>query len=293
MDARYLHLGSWNIEHFGRDDDDDRNDENRFAISEHIQLAGVDILALQEIYVTNREEFERGEVGVNSHLDGAIDLLLEQTGEQWHYELFRNRQRNDTSQLCGVLWNASKVDRKGPSLRLDVEHSAQGDGDRTLRLWDRAPHAVKFSTGAGKIDLIVVPLHMKANTGPRNVVEQIRYEEVRTLLATLPDAAEELEERDIVLLGDTNCTGRSEPAIQTLVREGFEDLNAADAPTFVRGDAPFDRIFVPSAADRKAFKFSRQYILRSASPLSHDRFLSDHYVVKTTVKILEDDDGLP
>lgn len=293
MDARYLHLGSWNIEHFGRGDEAGRSNENRFTISEHVQLAGVDILALQEIYVTNEAEFEAGEVGVNEHLDGAIELLLEQTGDRWHYELFRNRQRNDTSQLCGVLWNAGKVERQGPSLRLNVRHKVENGDDRPLLLWDRAPHAVKFSAGQGKIDLVVVTLHMKANTAQRNVVEQTRLEEVETLLETLPDVEEELEEQDIVLLGDTNCTSRSEPAIQRLVSSGFEDLNADDVPTFVRGNAPFDRIFVPSTGERRAFRFSRQYVLRSASPLSHDRFLSDHYVVKTTVKILKDDDGLP
>jgi hypothetical protein len=45
---------------------------------------------------------------------------------------------------------------------------------------------------------------------------------------------------------------------------------------------------VPIDTERKAFRFSRQYILRSASPLSHDRFLSDHFMVKTSVIVRRD-----
>lgn len=293
MDARYLHLGSWNIEHFGLGDPAHLDNQNRYAVSRHIQLAGVDVLALQEAYVTNAEDFQRGEVGANRHLDGVVELLLEQTGDQWHYELFRNRHRNEMTQLCGVMWNASRVDREGPSLRLDVRHEAPTDDGRTLRLWNRVPHAVKFSAGTGKIDLIVVVLHMTPNTDQRRLAERTRLEEVRALLSSLPDTLEELEENEVVLLGDTSCSGRLEPAIQELVRGGFEDLNADDEPTFVRGNAPFDRIFVPSTVELRAFRFSRQYILRSASPLSHDRVLSNHCVVKTAVTVLKADDGLP
>ncbi len=64
-----------------------------------------------------------------------------------------------------------------------------------------------------------------------------------------------------------------------------------DICTYVKGhNAPFDRIFVPRGEDRKPFLYSRQYILCSASPLSRDRYLSDHYIIKTMVKIRRDDD---
>ena len=39
------------------------------------------------------------------------------------------------------------------------------------------------------------------------------------------------------------------------------------------------------------FKYSRQYVLRSADLELHDRFPSDHYMIKVSVKIyLEDND---
>lgn len=149
MSARYLHIESWNIEHFGRDDD---STENRYAIAQHVELAGVDVLALQEIYVTNDTEFRHGAPGRNIHLDGTVALLKEHTGQDWQYELFRNRNENDTSQICGVLWNATRVEYK-ETIRLSVPKNIDSDDMGTLWIWARVPHAVHFSAGQGKIDL--------------------------------------------------------------------------------------------------------------------------------------------
>lgn len=279
MNSRYLNLGSWNIEHFGKAGDE--NSENQYAIAQHIELAGVDILALQELYVTEGDR-------QNSHLRAALDLVEEHTGNIWEYEIFRNRNAGDKSQLCGVAWNTSKV-KKVKTIQVPVKTSVQSNIG-TLKLWDRLPHAVKFETEEGKTDLVVVSLHMKSNVGRRNEVIRKRHEEAKTLLANLEFIENELEDEDIVFLGDTNCKNRSEGAIQEFLDNGYEDLNEDDVPTYVKGSAPFDRIFVPSGEDRKPFLYSRQYILRSASPHAHDIYLSDHYIIKTMVKIRRDDD---
>ncbi len=280
MNSRYLNVGSWNIEHFGKAGDE--NDENQFAIAEHIELAGVDILALQELYVTE------GAGRQNSHLRAALDLVEEHTGNTWDYEIFRNRSAGDKSQLCGVAWNASKVE-KTKTFQVPVETQVDTDIG-TLKLWDRLPHAVKFETDGDKTDLVVVSLHMKSNVGRRHEVVRKRHEEAKTLLGNLQVIKDEMEDEDIVFLGDTNCKERAEGAIQEFIDHGFVDLNEDDIATYVKGNAPFDRIFVPDGADRKPFLYSRQYILRSASPLAHDIYLSDHYVIKTMVKIRTDDD---
>ena len=182
MTHRYLHVGAWNIEHFGKDDD---RRENRYAIAEHLELAGVDILALQEIYITNAADFQGGAAGCNDHLDGAMALLREHTGHDWQYELFRNRSQNDTSQLCGVVWNGSKVEHRG-TLRLDVPRTVDDDEFGELWIWDRVPHAVHFSAGDGKIDLAVIPVHMKSNVGVPAEVFRKREVEAATLLEQLP-----------------------------------------------------------------------------------------------------------
>lgn len=282
MNKRYLNVGSWNIEHFGKMNDE--NDENQYAIAQHLELAGVDVLALQELYVT-------GDHYTNSHLRAALDLVQEHTGNQWDYEIFPNRNPNDKSQLCGVAWNAGKL-TKAKVVAIPVETKATTElGD--LWLWDRKPRAVKFETEPGKTDIVIVSLHMKSNVGRRHIVTRTRHEEAKTLMEHLNYIKAETDDQDIIFLGDTNCKDRSEGAIQEFINNGFDDLNEDDTPTYVKGSAPFDRIFVPRGEDRKPFLYSRQYILRSASPHAHDIYLSDHYIIKTMVKIRKDDDGLP
>jgi hypothetical protein len=93
-----------------------------------------------------------------------------------------------------------------------------------------------------------------------------------------------------MLLGDTNILKNDEPALETFVDRGFIDLNNNDATTFWSrdfGESPFDRVFI--AKDRPEFRYSRQYVLRSSDLLLHDRFLSDHYMIKVSVKDYVDD----
>lgn len=52
-------------------------------------------------------------------------------------------------------------------------------------------------------------------------------------------------------------------------------------------EAPFDRAFV--ALNRPEFRYTRQYVLRSSDLTAHDRFLSDHYMIKISVKDYVDD----
>lgn len=290
MKPRYVHIGSWNIEHFGKTDN---NPDNQFAIAEHIEMSGVHVLALNEIYATN-DITVPGSSPRNSFLDATFELIEAHTDNTWEYEIFRNRSENDTSQLCGVAWNTRFVSKVGDSLALAVDTIANENG-QVLNLWDRKPRAVKFAARGQDpaapplTDFVVVPLHMKSNVGQRHTVMRTRYHEVRTLMEQLPTI--QALDRDIVFLGDTNCKHRDEDAIQEFIRAGFEDLNEDDIPTYAIGnDAPFDRIFIPRGDDRKTFRFCRQYILRSASPLAHDRYLSDHYMVKCSIVVRRDDD---
>jgi hypothetical protein len=52
-------------------------------------------------------------------------------------------------------------------------------------------------------------------------------------------------------------------------------------------EMPCDRIFV--AESWPAFRYSRQYVLRSSDLLRHDRCLSDHYMIKVSTKGYVDD----
>jgi len=291
MKPRYVHIGSLNIEHYGKDDD---NSDNPFPLAEHIEMSGVHVLALQELYATN-DITDLDKAPRNKYLDEVFTYIENHTGNAWEYEIFRNKFKDDDSQLCGIAWNTAHARKIGKTFRIPVSEEAEDQWGNKLWLWDRIPHAIKFQAVPGEddnvklTDFVLVSLHMKSNVGTTSEVKLKRAHEVKTLMENLEAIKEYFDEEDVVFLGDTNCKNQHEEAIKTFLEHGYEDLNADDISTYYRGDkAPFDRIFVPKG--RRAFEYSRQYILRSASPLDHDRYLSDHYLIKTSLVVRKDDD---
>jgi hypothetical protein len=196
------------------------------------------------------------------------------------------------------MWNTARL-TLAQIRALDVVHSSDG-----LSLWDRKPHLVSFTSSIevwrrkanGEWEkrpenrtLSVVPLHMKSNYGGVTKNRTVRALEATTLCDAL-DAVRATLDPSLMLLGDTNILANDEPAIETFVSRGFVDLNNNDGATYWSkdyGESPFDRIFV--AADRPEFRYSRQYVLRSSDLQQHDRYLSDHYMIKASVKDYVDD----
>lgn len=305
-----MQIASWNIEHLSGQPRATRR-QSAYALADHIEMAGIDLIALQEIYVTENEEeirlFEnspviesRSEDGVrrNSDLDVVCYLLEEHLNSPWRYRILPNRSAGDKSQLCAVMWNADRLNL-GDVTALNVEHSVDGKS-----LWDRKPHLLRFSTtikvwrknsGGEWIEteetrtISVVPLHMKSNYGGVTENRKTRALEAETLCDALSAIAGTYDP-SLIMLGDTNILRNDEPAIETFVGRGFIDLNNNDGTTYWSkdfGESPFDRIFL--APDRPEFKYSRQYVLRSSDLGLHDRFLSDHYMIKMSVKDYVDD----
>lgn len=305
----YLQLASWNIEHL-RGSARENRPQSAYALAEHIEMAGIDLIALQEIYVTDPNEQVR--IAANQPVvpvaatgdwrNGALDLvcyLLEEHLEvPWTYTILPNRAAGDRSQLCAVMWNAARLNLK-ETLPLNVQHADAGDA-----LWDRKPHVLRFSgdilvwrkDASGQWhqtnetrSLSLVPLHMKSNHGGVTKNRRVRAKEAQTLCEALAAVRDDIDP-SLVLLGDTNILSNQEPAIETFVDNGLIDLNNNDGKTYWSRDypeAPFDRIFV--AANRPEFRYTRQYILRSADLELHDRFLSDHYMIKASIKDYLDD----
>ena len=290
----FLQIGSLNIEHLSGANREQKK-QTAYAISEHIEMAGIDILALQEIYVTSIDGDGRRR---NAELDRICELLEEHLRVKWDYKLYPKRNPNRKTQLVALLWNKERV-RKSDELKIDVDYEHEGD-----KLWDRAPHAVKFSMLMDvwvKTDgewhkqeeqksVIIIPVHMKSNYGGPTKNRRIRHKEALTLVKNLPFVREKLEDESIIIIGDTNCLNAYEPAIETLVDAGFRDLNNNDSATYWSksyGESTFDRAFV--ADGRNEFKYTRQYVLRSSDLNQHDRFISDHYMIKISVKTYLDD----
>lgn len=305
----FLQVASWNIEHLSGSSRLNRR-QSAYALADHIEMAGVDLIVLQEIYVTPADEevrlFENHPVIAkhttlerrNSDLDIVCHLLEEHLDTPWEYVILPNRNPADESQLCAAMWNTTRLTLKG-NRPLDVSHSDGADS-----LWDRKPHVLSFSSEikvwrrseGGEWEQLsesrtisVVPLHMKSNVGGVTKNRRVREKEAKTLCDALKAVEGEIDP-SLMLLGDTNILANDEPALEVFVDRGFVDLNNNDSTTYWSkdfGESPFDRVFV--AEGRPEFRYTRQYVLRSSDLLLHDRFLSDHYMIKVSVKDYIDD----
>ncbi len=305
----FLQIASWNIEHLGGSPRANRR-QSAFALADHIEMSGVDVIALQEIYLTpadeevrlgpNRPVIEsRGQGGRrNGDLDVVCYLLEEHLDARWEYCIVPNRNEDDTSQLCAAMWNTARLTLD--SVRaLDVSHA---EGEDVL--WDRKPHLLSFTSEIQvwrrgengewqQLDetrrLGLVPLHMKSNYGGVTQNRRVRGKEAAALCAAIDAIRDEIDPT-LVLIGDTNILNNAEPAVETFIDNGFIDLNNNDSTTYWSsdyGEAPFDRALV--AANRPEFRYTRQYVLRSSDLQMHDRYLSDHYMIKISVKDYLDD----
>jgi predicted extracellular nuclease len=271
--ADHIIVGSWNIENLG-----ERSwGQHPKALAEHIDLSGADVLALQEIHDTDGDDARR----TNEKLDETFEELNTRPGHDWRYLLIPKRHEDETFQLTGVAWNGKQLKKEG-ELRIPVSYAS----DYT---WNRQPHAIKLSmVGTPKADFILIPVHMKSNWDGKQLGRRARRDEARALVAKLPAVRNELGDDDIIIIGDTNCLDADEAALRALEEAGFADLNADDAVTYRKGrySSPFDRILVPS--DEPEFTYSRQYVLTPTDPGTHLRRLSDHFLVLTAIRVIED-----
>lgn len=305
----FLQVASWNIEHLSGQSRAARR-QSAYALADHIEMAGIDVIALQEIYVTAASEEVRlspdqpviasraHTARRNADLDVVCYLLEEHLDTPWKYIILPNRNAGDKSQLCAVMWNATRLTLADVQA-IGVLHADGGDA-----LWDRKPHVLSFTSDITvwrrdedgnwqevpeRRRLALVPLHMKSNYGGVTQNRRVRAKEAQTLCTALA-AIRDTIDPSLVLLGDTNILKNDEPAITTFLDHGFVDLNNNDSATYWSkqyGESPFDRVFV--AANRPEFRYTRQYVLRSSDLELHDRYLSDHYMIKVSVKDYVDD----
>jgi endonuclease/exonuclease/phosphatase family metal-dependent hydrolase len=290
-DATSARVGAWNIEHLGspnsRKSVGHGVAQDLAKVAQAIDEAGVSILALEEMYADERSEEGTWTSQELDELVGHLNSRLpEGTAFGWDYLLFDNAHSNDTSQVCGVLWDWNRIHQ----VTWWPVPVAGGTRDgRTM--WDRRPHAAKFSFAPGKTDIVVIPLHMKAGSG----FKAHRGEEAGQVVAVIDEVQATLEDSDILLIGDANCGAPSEQAIVAFEQAGFVELNGGSIPTVPWGN-PLDRAFAANASPEND-EFQRDFNVFDGDDmtpaLSVDDFrmwCSDHFMIYTTVTITADDD---
>ncbi len=307
-DPAKLIVGAVNIEWLGNPDrrsgPADGVAQSAKDIADYIKASGVTILALEEISDDDTDAAKR----TNKTLDEAFAQLNTADKASWKYRLFSKHPnaKDPDWQLTGIAWNEAIVKPvagvAGPAdeyrLKLKVpEGVSVGTADKPA--FERWATAMKFSAGAGKTDVIVIPLHLKSNKAvfPGQDVAKQREVEAGMLLAALADVKAQFNDDDVIMLGDSNVVNKNEQAVKTFTNAGFVDLGVADEPTYVSGSyqSPFDRAFVPnSAGNVKAKEFSQcQFNVFKHPTMNVEEYrkkLSDHRMIRLTVQISADDD---
>jgi hypothetical protein len=284
--AAPLRVGTWNIEWLGRPERRaSKVPQAADDVAKYVRASGADVLALNEISQTND-----GPAPSNRTLAEAADWLARETGQPWKHMLFPKEDPADRDQYCGVLWNAGRLTLVSVPWKVPVRR-----GPEQAELWRRHPYAVKFSTGEGRTDLVLIPVHMKSNVGGEAATGRQRDAEAKALVRVLGTVQNQLGDDDVMVLGDCNCKTADELALRRYTAAGLRDLNAGDQLTWIKSarhdSAPFDRILVPD--DQPEFAGSTVRVVR-ASHLGNEenfrRLLSDHYMLVTDVRVMTDDD---
>jgi len=291
-----LGVGAWNIEWLGqpgeRSGDGRDTPQSPSHIAECIAFTEVAVLGLAEIIATGNAS-----PPTSLELDATIPLLNELTNGDWTYELNPGQSAGD--QLTGFMWNRSVVQA------VDIKGDPWGESDDPRRLaiavgrgptgnplWHRPPHAMKFSAGAGLTDVVVVPVHMKADY--RGDFAAHRAQEASAMAASLAKLRSEFRDSDILVVGDTNCASPLEPALTVFAEAGLVDRNMQDEATHWRGGS-MDRILFTEGQPEfaaAAFNVASPGFLDKKRWDARDfkRNLSDHFPVFTTITITIDDD---
>lgn len=296
--AQTLRVGAWNIEWCGFADRRKGPEQSPEHIGQYLIENKVAVLTVEEVSFTEgTEAAPRSKI-----LSAATAWLKEKTGQTWQHMLFPKLPGGEAEfekhQWTGVVWNTAKVQLVGEAFKIPVRRTGAHK-----ELWARWPHAVKFTTGTGKTDLVLIPIHMKSNRGGAGPTAEQRSEEAKALVRALGEVANKFSDDDIVLLGDFNLRNAMEKAHGRLTASGLRDLNQDDAPTWIADAsfpaAPFDRIFVPE--EQPEFKAAPFSVAKSVTFLKDARFpgtpeekfrhyLSDHWMVVADVRVMEDDD---
>jgi hypothetical protein len=288
VSCRDITVGAWNIQWLGKPEKRSgigkKVPQKPEDIADYIKASGVQLLALEEICDDDGVSAKR----TNKTLDTVVEILNEGTGADWRYILFPKRRADDDEQHTGLMWNAKTVTAVGEPYKIEMTVPPEEPGRPFY--WNRWPHAMKFSTGEGTTDLVIVPVHMKSNLGKTQETRDQRAAEVRQLTEALKAVKSHFSDSDIVIIGDTNILESTEDAAKILLKAGFNDLNSCDESTTAMGDAPFDRAFVPADQPELIQKKIRVVRPHGLSPRQFRRDLSDHYMVTIKIKIEPDDD---
>lgn len=218
-----LLLCSWNIKNFGTLKD--RTAESLYYIAEIINA--FDIVSVQEI---------------NSDLSD-FKKVLRLLGSHWKYTLSDVTEGNSgNDERFGFIYDSRRVTHSGLSGEIVISPEMI-ENNATISQLKRTPTFTGFESGWRKFS--IVSLHLHPGEGTDN--KAIRKEEVRLLMEILKEKMEDsaYEDRNMIILGDTNLYDNDDDIVKLITDEGFEESDGLIGKfTNTSLNQIYDRIFL-------------------------------------------------
>ncbi len=225
-----LLLASWNIKNFGRLHD--RTPESLYYIAEII--SAFDIISIQEIN------------GNLSHFKKIMRLL----GSDWKYTLSDVTEGSSgNDERFGFIYDSRRVTHSGLSGEIVIPPELLSN-QPIIKQLKRTPSFTGFESGWKKFSIISVHLHPGDDSnGPGEPTdEEIRKEEVRLLMEIIKDRIEDAtndENRNMIILGDTNLYKNDDDIIALFTDQGFTESDGLIGKfTNTSLNQIYDRIFL-------------------------------------------------
>lgn len=225
--GKNLLLASWNIKNFGTIKD--RTAESLYYIAEII--SAFDIVAVQEIN-SNITHFKK---------------VLRLLGSNWKHTLSDVTEGTwGNDERFGFIYDSDRVTHSGLSGELVIPPELVDDNPIISQL-KRTPIFTGFESEWKKFSVISVHLHPgnDANdSGPTD--QEIRKEEVRLLIELLKEKMETsaYEDRNMIILGDTNLYKEDVDIVKLITDEGFVESDGLKGKfTNTSLSQIYDRIF--------------------------------------------------
>jgi endonuclease/exonuclease/phosphatase family metal-dependent hydrolase len=224
-----LLLCSWNIKNFGTLKD--RTAESLYYIAEIINA--FDIISIQEIN-SNISDFKK---------------VLRLLGSHWKYTLSDVTEGNaGNDERFGFIYDSRRVTHSGVSGEIVIPPELIKDNPIISQL-KRTPTFTGFESGWKKFSFVSVHLHPgDGNNGDGKPTDkEIRKEEVRLLMKIIKEKLKKssFEDRNMIILGDTNLYDNDQDIIQLIKNTGFvESDGLIDKFTNTSLNQIYDRIFL-------------------------------------------------
>lgn len=224
-----LLLASWNIKNFGKLKD--RTSESLYYIAEII--SAFDIVAIQEIN-SNINDFKK---------------ILRLLGSDWKHTLSDVTEgKSGNDERFGFIYDSRRVTHSGLSGEIVISPELISNNP-IIRQLKRTPSFTGFESGWKKFSIVNVHLHPGegGNGDDEPSDQEIRDEEVRLLMEVLKEKLEAsaYEDRNMIILGDTNLYEDDVTIVKRFTDEGFVESTGLEGKfTNTSLNQIYDRIFL-------------------------------------------------